>query len=546
MSDAVKRLAELFEGFASAYGTHGVPVQEEGSSKWVIKDAGGARFVREPVTPTLWKNHVAGKRPLGIITIREDSMCRWGCIDYDVYDTQLTDVMQRVERAKLPLIPCRSKSGGLHLFLFLEEFSPAIQVIEILRDMAASLGIGGSEIFPKQKSIKVERGDLGSWMVMPYYGDVYASPEYPQGRIKMQVGLRTSGAELTLEEFIRAAFKARVSPQALVELVEAVKTSTKPRRGKAANGATSSPPHGPFADGPPCLQHMTAEGGVPRGHQNNALFMMGVYCKKAYPDDWKAKLEEMNATLLDPPGSVEAFQSLVRSLERRDYDYKCRDEPMASHCDSRACKRRKHGVGAWGELPEIGGLSVLVTDPVIWFVDVDGERLEIGTMELQNYQKFHAACMEKLQKCFNLLKQDTWLKQVNEAMTNVVTIPAPPDSGPGSVLHETIEDFLTNRALGTRIEDLLSDRPWLNDVQGRYEFTMRSLVHHIRREGMDAIPRGKLTRIIEKMGGGHAFRQLQGKGLNYWYVPADLFERRPEVSVPPVETQRESRNDDGF
>ena len=52
----------------------------------------------------------------------------------------------------LPLIVCRSKSGGAHVFLFTKENIPASLMQSKLKEMAIILGYEGSEIFPnKQK-----------------------------------------------------------------------------------------------------------------------------------------------------------------------------------------------------------------------------------------------------------------------------------------------------------------------------------------------------------------------------------------------------------
>jgi len=129
---ASRRLANLFPGHQKASGTHGMPTQKLDSLKWEIKTT--AQTVREPADEEKWRSHLEGKRALGVIPICSDGTCQWGSIDYDVYDTNLLDVIERVERHKLPLLPCRSKSGGLHLFLFLAEPYPAAQVQEVLRD----------------------------------------------------------------------------------------------------------------------------------------------------------------------------------------------------------------------------------------------------------------------------------------------------------------------------------------------------------------------------------------------------------------------------
>lgn len=522
--DTVARLMQLFEGMNSAHGTHGEPTQEEGSLKWGIHAS--ARTPRTPVTRELWEQHLAGTLPLGIITIREDSKCVWGSIDYDVYDRDQAELLRKVEKARLPLVPCRSKSGGLHLFLFLTEPVEASAVIEALKDVAASIGIGGSEIFPKQRRVLTEKGDLGSWIIMPYFGNTY------DGKLREQVGLRYTGAELTLEEFLRAAERQKVSPEKLQEIManrRGRKTSSKARNGVKAVEDESEP----FGDGPPCLQHLAREK-VANGGRNNALFMMGIYYKKKYPNEWREHLDEANKEFLQNPGSSEDVVAIARSIERKDYEYTCTAEPMASYCDSRACRHRHYGIGSWGEWPEVSGLSVLRTDPAIWFVDVDGERLEIGTADLMSYGRFQMVCMEKLQRCYRLMKQDSWLKILFEAMTNVTTIEPPPDALAGAALREAMYEFLVNRAKGDRREDMLLGRPWENEERSRFEFRLKDLQKFLRRDGHDPMTRGELVREIEKMDGGHGFYNIDNHGCNYWYVPSAKVGAQVSVDLPGI------------
>ena len=91
------------------YGTHGEPTQK--GLKWEIRST--ALTLRHAVTQDLWQKHIDGKKPLGIIPIDEDDMCSWGSIDVDDYTNNLYGLIDRVEQLVLPLLPCRSKSGGL-------------------------------------------------------------------------------------------------------------------------------------------------------------------------------------------------------------------------------------------------------------------------------------------------------------------------------------------------------------------------------------------------------------------------------------------------
>jgi hypothetical protein len=56
---------------------------------------------------------------IGIVPIRDDATCVWGAIDIDLdKEPNLTVLAKQVHKLELPLIVCRSKSGGAHLYLF--------------------------------------------------------------------------------------------------------------------------------------------------------------------------------------------------------------------------------------------------------------------------------------------------------------------------------------------------------------------------------------------------------------------------------------------
>jgi len=219
-NDDATRMAALFAGSERAHVTHGEPYQEPGSLKWEIKNT--ARTVRSPATANLWRRHLAGEYPLVAIPIRGDNKCLWGSIDVDEYGGNVLRLVERIERTGLPLVPCRSKSGGLHLFMFLEEWSPARDVQDVLKVFRQQLGLKEeTEIFPKQ----TENKDVGNGIAMPYGTDF-------GGKIRQQVGLKKTGAEMELSEFLQRADNSKVSPEQLAELRDT------PRCGR--NGAAHS------------------------------------------------------------------------------------------------------------------------------------------------------------------------------------------------------------------------------------------------------------------------------------------------------------------
>lgn len=508
---SAERMMVLFQGLEGIHGTHGVPDRE--GMKWGIKKT--ARTLRESATVDHWLQHLRGERPLGIVPIRADHTCYWGSIDVDQYDSDQLDLVKKVEKADYPLVPCISKSGGLHLFIFMSEPQPADAVQSTLRDIAAALGLAGSEIFPKQTSLLTERGDAGSWMVMPYYGDTF------EGRLREQRGVKSTGNEMSIDEFLILAERARLTTKQFESIVAKRAPSREPL---------------PFSDGPRCLQHL-ARGGFSEGGRNSALFHMAVYFKRKHPGDWQERLEEANRKHMKPPLTADEVLGAVRSLEKKDYQYTCDVEPMKSHCDVAVCRGRRFGVGEAGSYPVISGLSKLdIPGDPIWFVDIEQARVEITTEELQNYYSFQRACLGRLNRMFRVIKQSDWVVIVAEALVSLTVIEPPPDVGHPEAFRERLEEFLTNRTRGDRKEDLLASRPWFSEEEGRHYFRLKDLETFLEREGMRGVKRSEISQRLKMLGGEpHFFNIKVGtrqKGVNVWWVPASAVVENPELDVP--------------
>ena len=100
--------------------------------------------------------------------------------------------------------------------------------------MAIILGYEGSEIFPKQTEILVERGDTGNFLNLPYYNDMKG----------LRYAINDNGSGCTLEEFYQLYDKFSLRSE---EQVEQIKTEKK----KIEEA---------FPGGPPCLNKLASIG----------------------------------------------------------------------------------------------------------------------------------------------------------------------------------------------------------------------------------------------------------------------------------------------
>ena len=167
-------LAEEFSiryaGLRQAYGTFTASDETREDGKASGKNITISKELSDKDLLKLWENHLSGRQSVGIVPIDEHNNCVWGAIDVDEYQIDLKDLAVKIAKQKLPLVVCRSKSGGAHIYIFLTEPVAASMLQRKLRQVAAAIGYGQTEIFPKQTQLLLERGDRGSTLNMPYFG----------------------------------------------------------------------------------------------------------------------------------------------------------------------------------------------------------------------------------------------------------------------------------------------------------------------------------------------------------------------------------------
>ena len=319
------KFKQIFSGLTIAYGQYQPGDRGENGSK----QKGKAFIVRKPVTDELWTNHLGGEGPaLGIIPITENNDCRWGCIDIDEYDLDHVSLIKSIRNLKLPVVLCRSKSGGAHVFLFTKENIPASLMQSKLKQMALVLGYEGSEIFPKQTEILVERGDTGNFLNLPYHNQMKG----------LRYAINDTGAGCTLEEFYQL-YDVYARTKKEVEEIKIEKEKIEEA----------------FTGGPPCLNKL-ASIGFGEGSRNNALFNVAVYYKQSNPDTWEDEIVKANMEYMEPPLSNSEVQQLIKSVNRKGYDkYRCKDAPINAVCQSGLCRTKRFGVGfGEEEMPILG------------------------------------------------------------------------------------------------------------------------------------------------------------------------------------------------
>jgi len=448
---------DLFAGNTSNYGVHQYNFTKEG------KETGkNSTETNKLLTVEQYKAHLLGKMGLGVIPINEDGEAKFGVIDIDVYDTDLSAYIEAIEEHDFPLVPFKSKSGGLHIYMFMRQAVAAKSVVDMLNRMVSVLCLDIYikqklnrliEIFPKQ--VKVNVGSVGSWINLPYY-DVEHTRQYAIVR----------GKKLNFDDALAYAKSKRKTLAEVRTFLDEM----------------------PNAEGPPCLQSIALLNAVSKGGgRNNYLFSFGVFLKKSDPEFWEQKLFDVNNAMHDPLPRDELENTIISSLRKKDYAYKCLDAPCVDFCRKAVCKTREFGIGKEGgyfsELEYGRLIQVKSYEPYYeWDVRVMGnesfKRLRFQSeAEIIGQDSFLRLCFRELHVLPVKLKQSEWYKLINQALKelDIVRVEQEDDTTPIGLFKSIFVEFLTKRAMAQTKEQILNKRVYFDHAEQCFYFRTQDL-----------------------------------------------------------------------
>jgi hypothetical protein len=507
---SVEKFSSIFAGLEQAYGTFKIEKQTQSG-----KNAGKAAVIRETRTTELWEGHLSGTgKGIGIIPINEDNSCVWGCIDIDQYPLDHTDLVAKIRQAKLPLVVCRSKSGGAHCFLFTTEWIEAKVMQETLQHISTALGYGNSEIFPKQVKLHLDRGDIGNFLNLPYY----------DAEDGLRYAIKDDGTSATLEEFYQLYDAHVQTPEQIGTLTQDTNSSDIIVK-----------------DGPPCLQHLCRQK-ISEGGRNNGLFNLGVYLRKAYPDEWESKILEYNGQFLDPPLPLNEVNTVAKQLEKKDYAYRCSDAPICAHCNKDLCQTRKFGIASAAAGASVANLRKYNSTPPVWFMDVNGEPLELDTDALLSQPTFQKACMEQLNFMPRTVSKQNWEGRISTLMSEMrdnesAVMEVAQDASTSGQFYDYLEEFCRHLQQAQDKEEILLRRPWTDEDSNKTYFRLRDFEAHLRKNKFFEFKSHKIAQRLRDISGESTVLKIKGRAVRVWSIPA--FESA-DVDLKPKFNQEEA------
>lgn len=420
-----ERFCTLFKGKNNTYVKNELPKEKpEAGQKIKTKITNNEGTVDK----TLMAHHLNGDYGIGVCPVNAEGKCYFGVIDIDYYQSEINNVIDIIREYDLPLLPFRSKSGGLHVYFMLSKSVQAKTMRAILKEvidvfsLETTYGKTKVEIFPKQDKAE----GFGNAVTLPYF-----NCEHPYTCL-----LDLYGNPMSFKEALVYIPKHLAS-------VEDMKTALS---------------NLPYSDAPPCLQKilLSTSVGEEDSGRNNFLFSFAIYARKKFGSGFEKYVEEVNDTFKSPLDET-AIEQICSSVRDNEYCYKCKDIPCNGFCDKGECKRREFGLGKdkghftgidYGQL-----YRYLSAEPYyVWKLRLQGQERWVDVVfkdesYLLDQKNFAKMCVRYLNRAPAQVSPNDWYNILNTVLPFVqdVEVKEETDTSALSSLKQTFIRYLANK-----------------------------------------------------------------------------------------------------
>ena len=424
--------------------------------------------VEGKVDRELLSHHLSGDFGVGVCPVNAEGKCYFGVLDIDYYKPKIKRVLSFIKEYQLPLLPFRSKSGGLHVYLMLTKSVSAKTMRETLNHISyyfsldAIYGKGKVEVFPKQDKAE----GFGSSVTLPYF-----NCENPYTYLLDLDGNKVDFKEAL--DYIQHHFTT----------IEAVKEALE---------------HLPYNDAPPCIQRalLSAEIGGEDTGRNNFLFSYAVYAKKKFGAGFEDYVYQINEAF-EVPLEPAIVDQTCNSVKDNEYVYKCKDIPCNGFCNKTECRKREFGLGRdkghftgvdYGQL-----FRYMTAEPYyIWKLRLQGQEQwkdvifkdEGFLLDQKNFAKM---CVRYLNQAPMQVSNNDWYAILNSVLPNIqdVEVKQESDTSGLSLLRNSFINYLSNKQARRdspyQIKVGLCVRQMRNG-QAKYFFTHRGFSDYLRNQ----------------------------------------------------------------
>jgi len=431
MTDFIKYFTGLQRNYGFCNIKNGYKDPNTGKLKFHAGDYG---WSGKPITDEDYRLHLHGRKSIGIQPCDDNGYARFGAIDIDakIYkNLNIQFYLETIQKNNLPLIPVKSKSNGLHLYVFTKEFVKAKEIKEFLEQVLFLFKLPiTTEVFPKQTKLGTNTdGDKinGNFINLPYFNK------------DERVALDPSGKEMSLELFLNCIELNKQTPEQLKEI------SANIIRKELTGGADE------FKDGPPCLEVLSKE--KMTDGRDRFLYNYMVFAKKKYPDNWGKMVLKAGRDYFefDEIWTDKYIETKIKHWEKQEKGHKCHEELLASVCIKSECVKRKFGIMSDRKIswPRLSNLIKVdfKPDPEYYF-DVereDGETVTVHAKDvnrIKDQQELRGLMMAQADELPPVVKGQEFYEIIKSLLATQDTVQPAPGTTPMDILKKHLKYYI--------------------------------------------------------------------------------------------------------
>jgi hypothetical protein len=438
MKDFIKYFTGLKRNYGYCNIKNGYTDEVTGKIKFDARDYGWAK---KEITDQDYEEHLSGVKSIGVNPCNDEGLSIFGAIDIDPKDYSnfnLQNYLKIIEENELPIIPVKSKSGGLHLYIFTKEPIKASDIRNFLEKLLFIFGLpSNTEVYPKQTSLASIDGKRpsGNFINLPYYNKTD------------RVAIKPNGEEIDFDTFIKVINLNAQTKESLQELGDKLINKELKKESKE------------FEDGPPCLGLICGEVESTKekltDHRDRFLYNYMVFAKKKYPDSWETKVLDTAREFIkyDNEWGDDKVKSKNKYWKKETAGYKCNEDPIQSRCAKNICLKRKYGVGkqlneSWPEIISVTKIDYSPKPKFILYVKLQsGKTKNISAPDVDDIilqRRLRSLIAEHTNFVPKMLKADDFQAILNSLWsTQNVEIPDP-ESQPAGILFRHLKEYLND------------------------------------------------------------------------------------------------------
>jgi hypothetical protein len=431
MNDFIKCFTGLQRNFGFCNISNGYTDPNTGKIKF---NAGDYGWSGKPITEDDYRLHLYGKKSIGIQPCDDNGLACFGAIDIDpkVYkDLDIKKYLDIIQEKELPLIPIKSKSGGLHLYLFTKEFVKAKVIRDFLEQVLFLFKLPiTTEIFPKQTKLGSDTNGNkvnGNFINLPYFNK------------SERVALDPSGKEMTLDLFLKVVEINKAD-------IEKLENISNDLIKKELTGGAEE-----FKDGPPCLEILSKN--KMKDGRDRFLYNYMVMAKKKYPDNWGKMVLKAgrNYFEFDQIWTDDYIEKKIKHWEKQEKGHTCHDDLLAPVCIKSECVKRKFGIISdkkinWPLMTNLIKVD-FKPDPEYYFTveREDGETVQVHAKDvnkIKDQQELRGLIMAQADFPPPPIKGMDFFEIQKALFSTIDTVQPAPGTTPMEILKKHLKDYI--------------------------------------------------------------------------------------------------------